>query len=198
MSFFQNTCKPEGFGGKLMVTMMNLGHGPLAKWGLEFLDISENAHVLDCGCGGGANVKTLLKKCPQGKVEGIDYSDVSVQKARKLNAAAIGAGRCAIAQGSVAKMPYPDAAFDAVTAFETVYFWPSLPQCFGEVRRILKPGGTFLIVNEVSEKDEKWSQIVQGMTVYNDTELKTCLTQAGFHKIQIQKKNGWLCVTGEK
>ena len=38
--------------------------------------------VLDCGCGGGANIKTLLKLCPKGKVQGIDYSSVSVEKAR--------------------------------------------------------------------------------------------------------------------
>ena len=33
--------------------------------------------------------------------------------------------------------------FDAVTAFETVYFWPDLPRCFREVFRVLRPGGTF-------------------------------------------------------
>ena len=33
MSFFENTRKPVGFGGKLMVAMMNLGHGPVARWG---------------------------------------------------------------------------------------------------------------------------------------------------------------------
>ena len=48
--------------------------------------------VLDCGCGGGANIKTLLKLCPNGKVQGIDYSAVSVEKARKVNAGAIAAG----------------------------------------------------------------------------------------------------------
>ncbi|MCD8132983.1 MAG: hypothetical protein LUE19_03905 [Clostridiales bacterium] len=26
MGFFQNTCKPEGFGGKIMVTTMNGGY----------------------------------------------------------------------------------------------------------------------------------------------------------------------------
>ena len=36
--------------------------------------------VLDCGCGGGANIKTLLKLCPKGKVQGIDYSAVSVER----------------------------------------------------------------------------------------------------------------------
>ena len=31
MSFFENTRKPAGFGGKLMVVMMNLGHSPVAR-----------------------------------------------------------------------------------------------------------------------------------------------------------------------
>ena len=39
---------------------------------------------------------------------------------------------------------------DAVTAFETVYFCPDLPQCFREVYRVLKPGGTLLICNEAN------------------------------------------------
>ena len=40
MSFFENTRKPVGLGGKLMVAMMNLGHTPVATWGLEFLHLS--------------------------------------------------------------------------------------------------------------------------------------------------------------
>ena len=84
MSFFENTRKPVGLGGKLMVAMMNLGHGPVARWGLRFLRLAPNAKVLDCGCGGGANIKRLLEKCPHGVVKSVDYSPVSVEKARKL------------------------------------------------------------------------------------------------------------------
>ncbi|MEE0094294.1 MAG: class I SAM-dependent methyltransferase [Collinsella aerofaciens] len=94
MSFFENTRKPVGLGGKLMVAMMNLGHSPVARWGLRFLRLAPNAKVLDCGCGGGANIKRLLKKCPHGVVKGIDYSPVSVERTRKLNRAAIQEGRC--------------------------------------------------------------------------------------------------------
>ena len=83
MSFFENTRKPVGFGGKIMVVMMNLGHNPVARWGLRFLKLTPDAKVLDCGCGGGANIKRLLKKCPQGIVKGIDYSPVSVEKSKK-------------------------------------------------------------------------------------------------------------------
>ena len=83
MSFFENTRKPVGFGGKIMVAMMNLGHSAVARWGLQFLNAAPDAKVLDCGCGGGANMKRLLKKCPQGVVKGIDYSPVSVEKSKK-------------------------------------------------------------------------------------------------------------------
>ena len=42
MSFFQNTCKPKGLGGSLMVNMMNIGHSPMAEWGLKHIKILLN------------------------------------------------------------------------------------------------------------------------------------------------------------
>ena len=202
MSFFENTRKPTGFGGKVMVNMMNLFHAPLADWGMKFLPLSSNAKVLDCGCGGGANIKTLLKLCPKGKVQGIDYSAVSVEKARKVNARAIAAGRCNVQQASVAELPFEAEQFDVVTAFETVYFWPELAQNFREVYRVLKPGGIFFICNEANgetAKDDKWTKIINGMTIYTDADLKVYLEQAGFGRVQSHKnKKGWLCVTAQK
>ncbi len=201
MSFFENTRKPVGFGGKLMVAIMNVGHSAVARWGLQFLNAAPDAKVLDCGCGGGANIKRLLKKCPQGIVKGIDYSPVSVEKSKKVNEVAVTKGRCDVLCASVAELPFESEQFDAVTAFETVYFWPDLPQCFREVYWVLKPGGTFLICNESngdSDRDEKWTEIIGGMTIYKDIELKTYLEQAGFHEVQIHKKQSWLCVTARK
>ena len=201
MSFFENTRKPEGFGGKIMVAMMNVGHSAVARWGLQFLNAAPDAKVLDCGCGGGANMKRLLKKYPQGIVKGIDYSPVSVEKSKKVNEVAVTKRRCDVLCASVAELPFESEQFDAVTAFETVYFWPDLPQCFREVYRVLKPGGTFLICNESNgdtDKDEKWTEIIGGMTIYKDAELKAYLEQAGFHDVQIHKKKSWLCITAWK
>ena len=184
-----------------MVAMMNLGHRCRGPVGPQFLNAAPDAKVLDGGCGGGVNIKRLLKKHPQGIVKGIDYSPVSVEKSQKVNKAAITEGRCTVLQGSVADMMFADNWFDAVTAFETVYFWPDLPQCFREVYRVLKPGGTFLICNESngdSDRDEKWTEIIGGMTIYKDIELKAHLEQAGFHGVQIQKKKSWLCITARK
>lgn len=201
MSFLENTRKPQGLGGKLMVSAMNLGHRALADWGFQFLPLTPDAKVLDCGCGGGANLAKLLKACPAGIVKGIDYSPVSVEKARKVNQQAIQQGRCTVLNGNVADMIFASSWFDAVTAFETVYFWPDLSASFREVYRVLKPSGTFLICNECGdpEKYSKWTEIIDGMTVYRGTELQAALEQAGFQHVQtLSNKMGWLCVTARK
>ena len=57
----------------------------------------------------------------------MDYSAVSVEKARKVNAGLpLQKGRCTVRQGSVEHIIFAEDWFDAVTAFETVYFWPDL------------------------------------------------------------------------
>ena len=202
MSFFENTRKPVGFGGKIMVAMMNSGHGAMADWGFKYITIPTDGTILDAGCGGGANIKKLLEKCPQGCVKGIDYSEVSVEKSRKVNAKAIKEGRCQVLQASVAELPFDENNFDLVTAFETIYFWPGLVDCFREVYRVAKPGGTFLICNESNgetNKDDKWVEKIGGMTIYNAAQILTALNQAGFIDAKAHKNGkGWICVTARK
>ena len=202
MSFFENTRKPKGLGGKIMVAMMNSGHADIANWGFQFLNVPENAAVLDCGCGGGANIKRLLQKCPEGIVKGIDYSEISVEKTRKVNAKEIQAGRCDVLQANVMKLPFEESDFDLVTAFETIYFWSDLLQSFQEIYRVLKAGGTFFICNESNgdtNKDDKWVEKIGGMTIYNGTQIKAILEQVGFSNIRVEKnKKGWICVTAQR
>lgn len=202
MSFFQNTCKPKGLGGKIMVHMMNSGHTAMAEWGLNHITVQENDLSLDIGCGGGANVKRLLEKSPRGAVKGIDYSEISVEKSKKLNKAELETGRCEILQGNVMELPFSDASFHRVTAFETIYFWPDLSQAFEQVHRVLKENGTFMICNEVNgenAKDEKWANIVQGMKIYTSKQIQSTLQQVGFSNIKADKNDkGWVCVVAEK
>lgn len=202
MSIWENTRNPQGFWGRGMLTMMNSGHGAMADWGFRHLTIPENAQLLDCGCGGGSNIKKMLAKCPEGTVKGIDYSEVSVEKSRKVNAKAIAEGRCEIIQASVAQLPFEDATFDVVTAFETIYFWPGLTDCFREVCRVVKSGGTFFICNESNgetNKDDKWTEKISGMTIYNAVQILTALNQAGFWDAKVEKNDkGWICVIAKK
>ena len=201
---FSNTRKPEGFLVRMMVNGMNGGsHAKMAEWGLSFVDIANNWDILDVGCGGGANVARLLKRSPKGTVKGIDYSPVSVKKTTEVNAAEIAAGRCKVVEASAAQLPFGENAFDLVTAFETVYFWPEIEKCFAGVRRTLKDGGRFLIVNEgdgLTGNNEKWEKMIEGMHTYTPDELCTHLTAAGFRDITVHQGNQhhWLAVMAEK
>jgi len=201
---FSNTRKPEGWIGKIMAKGMNSGgHAALANWALQSFNLTPDAHVLDVGCGGGANLRRLLDKCPTGTMTGVDYSPVSVSTSRKYNRQAILDGRCRVMEGNVANLPFSNNSFDAVTAFETVYFWPAIEDSFRQVWRVLRPEGHFMIVNEADGENGngvKWDSIVGGMHTYTPDELERHLAAAGFTHIEVirNRKNHWLCLKAQK
>ena len=143
--------------------------------------------MLDIGCGGGATLKRLLKRSRGAQAYGIDISQESVAKARKVNAKLLDK-QVFVCQGSAEKLPYEDGKFDLVTAVETVYFWPNLPECMKEVSRVLKPGGKFAIMVEVVEGDSVWTKVVDGMTAYLPEQLTQMLEDAGFVGTEIHRK----------
>src|ERR1700722_15076948 len=68
-------------------------------------------HLLDCGCGTGANVEMLDRR---GRAFGFDPPEPGPRLGRE-------AGRTRLARASVAAAPFPSAAFDVVTSFDVLY-----------------------------------------------------------------------------
>jgi len=66
--------KPSGLLGRLIGSLMNLGHRDVYGWGLTYLSIEPNSTVLDIGCGGGGAVKLLAANVSKGNAYGIDHS----------------------------------------------------------------------------------------------------------------------------
>lgn len=93
-----------------------------------------------------------------------------------------------VLEGNVQSLPFDDNSFDIVTAFETIYFWPDIEKCFGEVKRVLKPGGIFLIGMESNGSDNlvmKVSEKLIDMTVYNDDEVSQFLKNNDYSEITV-------------
>ena len=189
--FVSQTRKPEGFLGKVMLSGMNSGHAVMADWGFSHLPPITPEKAVDLGCGGGRNAGELLKKYPKAHVTAIDYSDLSVEKAKAFNQAAIAAGRC------------PASSFDLATAFETVYFWPGLDKCFAQVACVLKPGGIFMICNESDGADDagkKYEGIIEGMKCYTAEQIEAALKAAGFSEVSCDHhpSKPWITVIARK
>ena len=182
--------KPSGEEGRTLLERMNAGkHEDLSLWGLAHLSFDGAGSALDIGCGGGANIARLLERMPDGRVCGVDYSELSVQVSRETNADAIAAGRCEVREGIASELPFEDGAFDIVTAFETVYYWELAPS-FAEVLRVLRPGGTFLVCNEDDGSKPSMHEFaarIPGMVMYTGGELKEALLDAGFSSVEVDE-----------
>ena len=201
--FVSQTRKPEGFLGKMMLGGMNAGHAKLADWGFTHLPAMTPESAADFGCGGVRNAGELLKMYPKVHVTAVDYSELSVEKAKVYNQAAIAEGRCAVQQGDVSDLRLPAGAFDLATAFETVYFWPGLEKCFAQAAKVLKPGGCFLICNESDGLDaagKKFEKIIDGMRCYTAEEIENALRAAGFSEVSCDHhpSKPWIAVLARK
>ena len=140
------------------------------------------------------NIEKFLK-LTSSNVDGLDYSEVSVNETLKRNG---DSGRCEVYHADVADMPIRDESYDLVSAFETIYFWPDIGETFKEVCRIIRPNGQFLIAQGTDGNhpdDEKWLATVEGMSVYNASELEKYLLDAGFRNVEIHvKPNDYILV----
>ncbi len=202
---FRQAGRPKGPLGRSMVRGWNRSHAKLSDWGLQQVILPANAVILDVGCGGGRTVSRLSDLAPAGRVVGLDVSAASAAVSRDTNAGGIESGRVQILQGSVAALPFPSGVFEIVTAVETHYYWPDLAANVKEILRVLKPGGTFLLIAEAYRGGP--FRLIYGIIMpligaafLSDAEHRDLLIQAGFTEVvtkHIPGKN-WICATGRK
>jgi cyclopropane fatty-acyl-phospholipid synthase-like methyltransferase len=102
--------------------------------------------VLDVGCGRGE----IIRHCARLGVDafGIDYAPVAVSMSQHaVNQENAPQGKTGVAQADAKILPFPTAYFDRVLMFDVVehlYPW-ELHQSMVDIRRVLKPGGMFII-----------------------------------------------------
>lgn len=188
--------KTEGY----LLSAMNLWNTPLSLWGLSEVSLAEDAEILDIGCGGGKNLRRLLEKAPKGHVSGIDSSFRAVDFSYRLNEEAIRDGRISVYEGAADVLPFNGNKFDFILAEETFYFWKDPAACLKEVLRVLKPGGTFLLLQSKggSPLHQVYEKLIPGMKVYSKGELKELLEDAGFRDVTVRSRLGALAVSSEK
>jgi len=193
-SLIEQAKKPNGWIGSWMLRIMNIAHSGMNRWFIRQGAINDGDRVLDIGCGGGKTLQILSKLNPSGIIYGIDISAQAIKESIKMNGAHVADGSIIVREASVSHIPYEDQFFDAITAFQTHYFWPSLEHDVGEVWRVLKSGGKFIVIAELYKMNYHME------TYQTPAAMMELLEQTGFQTVYISEKTskGWLCITAIK
>jgi len=113
----------------------------------------EGGEVLDAGCGAGRTTIALTKANRHARIAAVDRFDAEYIEdggrallERNLQLAGI-TDRVKVEKGDITSLPFPDGVFDsAVSAHVMDHLGPHKERGLGEIRRVLKPGGRFLLI----------------------------------------------------
>lgn len=194
--------QPAGFLGRLAGFFFRINLEGI-DWTIGLLEIQPTDHVLEIGFGPGHGIQQVAKLAAQGRVAGVDLSEVMLKQATRRNAAALAAGQIELRLGSAAALPYPDHSFHKVFGTNVVYFWRHPVAMLEEIRRVMKPGGRLALYVISKEDIAKFKVTQTGVYyLYSGEELAELLTQAGFHQARFvtkpERHRTGICAMAEK
>ena len=113
--------------------------------------LSHPARILDLCCGTGdltISLARLAQYLPE--ITGVDFSQPMLEMAKRKAALSAKSGNIRFIQADVSLLPFPNGYFDCVSisfAFRNLtYKNPMALNYLGEILRVLKPGGEFIII----------------------------------------------------
>lgn len=151
----------------------------------ERLSTFPQASVLDLGCGAGHASFTAA-----GQVAQVTAYDLSDQMLEVVAQAAKDKGlhNVRTQQGYAEALPFDDAFFDIVISRYSAHHWHDVGQALREVKRVLKPGGVFIMMDVMSPGHpvrDIWLQTVEALRDtshvrnYSSGEWLSLITEAG-------------------
>jgi ubiquinone/menaquinone biosynthesis C-methylase UbiE len=168
--------------------------------------------LLDIGCGPGYLLNAIAKRYPALSLSGLDISQDMLDLAR-IN---LGPGVNLI-QADAASIPLQDGSIDFVVSSGSLHHWGDAPAVVKEMRRILAPGGRFLIMdlrrdtpavlrfaaslgNRFVPPELQRTRGVMGSleSAYTPAELRSLVSAFPFAELRISTGLAWMFASGKK
>ncbi|HEX3861723.1 MAG TPA: methyltransferase domain-containing protein [Stellaceae bacterium] len=126
---------------------------PLREALRELSPRSGSVSLLDIGCGTGAFLREVKRNHPRLSVTGVDLSAPYLAVAQRRLAAW---SRIELSEAAAEALPFAPESFDIISC---IYLFHELPPrvrraVVGEIRRVLKPGGTLIFVDSLQPGEE--------------------------------------------
>jgi SAM-dependent methyltransferase len=162
---------------------------------LAFGEVKSGDTVVDLGSGAGIDLLLAAGRVgPEGRVIGVDMTDVMIEKAR-ANIAAAGLGNVEVRKGLIEDLPVETASVDWVISNCVINLSPEKDRVFAEIARVLKPGGRLLVSDIVVE--DLPEVLRQNEAIYNscvggaisEPAYLDGLRRAGLADVEVRKRH---------
>ena len=161
----------------------------------QYAKIKKGDVVIDLGSGAGNDAFVARHETGEsGKVIGIDFTDVMIDKARQ-NAEKLGYHNVEFRQGDIEKMPVTSDMADVLVSNCVLNLVPNKQGVFNEIFRVLKPGGHFsisdvVLTGDLPEKIKNAAEMYAGCVsgAIKKEDYLRLIEENGFENMVIQKE----------
>ncbi len=144
---------------------------------LAAAQMASSRSILDVGCGTGRLLRSAHLRFPDATLDGVDAAVEMVRQAAALTTAGSGIH---FQQATAEALPFPDRSFDLVFSTMTFHHWSDQRKGIAEVRRVLAPGGKWLLADFMPTGVMRWVRRLVRMRQFPVRgELEAVLSEAG-------------------
>ena len=156
-------------------------HWHTAKHALARMPVEAGDAVLDLGCGSGYAARALRDADDAGRAYGLDGAPEMVANARDYT----DDPRVSYLVGDFGTLPFADDSIDHAFSMEAFYYAADPVGTLAELRRVLRPGGTFYCAVNYFEENvhsHDWQENIDvEMTLWGYERYRGAFREAGFH-----------------
>lgn len=189
----------DGLPGKLTaITGLLTGHEALAGRLIRpgAFDIQRCKHILDAGCGNGRYSRFILRQAdPDAFLTAFDYSQGMLQRARDR----LHSDRVTHLAADLTRLPYSDAAFDAIVCGWVLEHLPDPRPGLRELARVLQPSGKLLLLTTEDTFNGAMCSRMWHCRTYNRSELRKICAECGLRwerELWFSPVHAWLRLGG--
>ncbi|MDR3476372.1 MAG: class I SAM-dependent methyltransferase [Devosia sp.] len=177
---------PEGAVGLAVADWLNENNQQANAKTVALLDVKSGNRVLEIGFGNGRIVPGLIGQAADVHYAGIDISPTMVAAATAFNADLVAAGRASFHLGSAERLSFADHSFDRVFSIGVIHFWTDPAGPLAELRRVLRPGGSMLMVCLAPRDAPDFAQPEYGFHLRDAATWDALCRAAGFADVHVE------------
>ncbi|WP_277554695.1 class I SAM-dependent methyltransferase [Halobaculum limi] len=160
-------------------------HWHTAKHVLARMPVEDGDAVLDLGTGSGYALRALAENTGMTRGYGLDGAPEMAHNAREYTREADPAADLGFVIGDFGSLPFDDDSLDHAFSMEAFYYSADPVETLREIRRVLKPGGTFYCAVNYYEENvasHEWQDnIAVDMTRWDAAEYRAAFREAGLY-----------------